>query len=367
MDMNETDIVEYLNQHAASFLTKEEYINFKKLQDSAHNFLQNIQMKVDEIQNYDRLLGYGNRRGLNTVITKIRSNMKKDEVARSLIKYQILFEKELNDFLGRKIYLTYVFSDGTVGFYDEIKQANLFQKNAVGSQGRGKMYHTNMQRTFNTFAKNLRQQAKTAIQNKKNVYTEALRRYHKQAGSGSGQMRYKQDVGSDNFYWWLNVYKTDLRWSNSIPDEGRIAQGYINFVFNSDNNNIYGAYNSQKIDLNFENGLIALNDSINNQRDQSGNFDWIAAIVKGDIVLKSNEDIQFAVKTNDFNSGAIGPYIRFAYNISQVAYLSKQFIKNHLIQLSSGISKSSKGAKVINQAKKQLIEKLTPQMQKAVK
>jgi hypothetical protein len=44
--------------------------------------------------------------------------------------------------------------------------------------------------------------------------------------------------------------------------------------------------------------------------------DQIPGIVKGDIVVKNtNDQIQIAVKSSNFNTASIGPYISVAYQI----------------------------------------------------
>ena len=50
----------------------------------------------------------------------------------------------------------------------------------------------------------------------------------------------------------------------------------------------------------------------------------IPGIVKGDVVMNSNGNIQFAVKTGDFNTAGFGPAYVVAIEIQRGNFLSKK-------------------------------------------
>ena len=49
--------------------------------------------------------------------------------------------------------------------------------------------------------------------------------------------------------------------------------------------------------------------------------DQIPGIVKGDVIIKDNENIQIAVKSGNFDTASIGPYLRVAFQI--IAFYDK--------------------------------------------
>ena len=49
-----------------------------------------------------------------------------------------------------------------------------------------------------------------------------------------------------------------------------------------------------------------------------GKKDSVPGIVKGDIVIENNKSVQIAVKSGQFDTASIGPYLRVAFQI--IAY-----------------------------------------------
>ena len=251
-------------------------------------------------------------------ITKLYQEMRENtEYTRAIIQYQHEFEVALDNFLGRTIYLTYVVPEGDLYFYGSANIGELY-KTATAQKGRANIAESKMFEANDLQAK-IKEDIKRSIANKKKVYQEALSRYDKD--KKEEYMHY--NPSEKTFYWWAQYHKKLGGWTDRISNKGPIAEGYAGAVINQDpeiNNN------------NLEHSLEKL--WLNHIKKDS-----IGAAIKGDVVLDSNGNIQFAIKSGSFSTARIRQYLGLAYNVLQLKNLSaKELISNPRLfyKLSSG-------------------------------
>ena len=222
------------------------------------------------------------------------------------LKLQHIFEQQLNEFMGRTIYLTYVNSQGGMYIYDDANIGKLYST-ATGNKGRGNIAASKMFDALDV-QQDLKQKILKSIENRKQVYQVAIRRWER---------NYQQDFdptktesgkaynpSKNTFYWRLHDYHI-TGWTDPITNRGWIAEGYAGAVINQDE-----FVNSKFI----ESSLQALWKNMKQ--------DSIGGAIKGDVVLKNDGSIQFAIKSGSFSTAKFGQYVRLAYNISQINLLT---------------------------------------------
>lgn len=230
------------------------------------------------------------------------------EFTREVLDLQHQFESRLDKFLNRTIYLTYVNKDGTLSFYDEAQTGGLYQKatrgKGSGKLSKGKMFESHV------LEKELEEKVNIASMKKVKIYKEAIKRWE---SNENEKTRKKYPNSRHTFYWRLHSPTHITDWTDPIPNRGFIAEGYVNAVINDTSNKV--------INENLEYSLQNLwTDFI-----YVGN---VPGIVKGDIIMKSNNSIQFAVKSGSFSTAKFGPVLILAYNILQIEDISvDDFIK----------------------------------------
>jgi len=94
-----------------------------------------------------------------------------------MLRLQHDFENELNKFLNRKIYLTYVNEDGTLNYYDDANIGKLYAQ-AGANRGRGNISASKIF-DANDLEENIKNLLEESVKNKKKVYESALIRYYK--------------------------------------------------------------------------------------------------------------------------------------------------------------------------------------------
>ena len=283
--------------------------HFIELKAAANIFLQQVQ-KLSNMDRQALTMGV-----LKDKITYMYKRMREEtSFTREILKYQHQFEVALNDFLQRTIYLTYVNKDGTLALFDDAAIGKLYEQ-ATKNKGRGNISTSTMKRAMNMEAAqdDLQKQIKDAADARKDVYQEAIKRYNK----NKKENMKNYNPSERTFYWWKVYHQTLGGWTDPIGSRGPIAEGYAGAVINEDpevsNNNI-------------ETSLAAL--WYNHIQKDS-----IGAAVKGDVVMDSNGNIQFAVKSGSFSTGMIGQYVNLAYNIMQLKQLTKAELEEHLPKL----------------------------------
>lgn len=273
---------------------------------------------------------------------------------RQLLELQHYFEAQLDNFLGRTIYFTWVDQrSGNILYLDEAETGQVYKKASVASHGYGVgsikgtsvmsvvKAHSNKETRLtqvitsatNTMEQTLRQKLQNSQHKRKFVYLNAVLRTH-QPKSG-------------NRFWWRPSNQRRRTYTISFNGTGRIAQGYVDAVVNEDPN--VEAYSEGD----------ALENSLKYLYLNHIEIENIEGIIKGDVVMQSNGNIQFAVKTGNFNTASFGSAYILATQIQRNNFLNKKDLQDKLPEL----VKTEKAAlnilseiyiKVENQLKSQL-------------
>lgn len=226
------------------------------------------------------------------------------------LQLQHIFQEQLNSFLGRTVYLTYVTDQGHLIYLDDVDIGKLYQK-ATANKGRGNISSLAIVDT-NDLVGDLRERLQQSEWMRSHVYKTAIARW-----SSNTDENEKNYIPSKNtFYWRLfNHHITD--WTSPIINKGWIAQGYADAVINED---------PQVVSSNIEYALKFLYE--NHIKPES-----VGAAIQQDVILNENRQIQFAIKEGNFSTAMFGQYLRLAYNIKQINFLSKQDFQQYLPKL----------------------------------
>ncbi len=284
--------------------------NYNELKVAANIFLD----KVDKIAKRNHYIASQNT--IKKEITDIYKYMKEDsENTREALQLQHIFETQLNDFMGRVIYLTYVDKQGNLNIYDDANIGKLYSQATKESKGqRGNISAGKMFQTID-LQEDLKEKMLLSISQRKEVYQEAIARW--EGNKTQDWDREKIESGKvynpskNTFYWRLNDYHI-TGWTDPIQNRGWIAEGYAGAVINED---------PEVLSIKLQHGLKSLWENHILQ-------DSIGGAIKGDVVWKENGNIQFAVKSGTFSTARFGQFVRLAFNILQIDILTpSQFQK----------------------------------------
>lgn len=247
---------------------------------------------------------------------------------RQILRLQHYFEAQLDNFLGRKIYFTWVDQrSGNILYLDEVETGEVYGKASRASHGFGVgsvkgtsvlstvRAHSRKEdkitqiitSTTSTMEQALKQKLQESQHKRKFVYLNAVLRT-KQPRSG-------------NRFWWRPSNQRKRTYTIRFNGTGRIAEGYVDAVVNEDPN--IEAYSEGD----------ALENSLKYLYLNHIEIENIEGIIKGDVVMESNGNIQFAVKTGNFNTASFGPAYILATEIQRGDFLSKQDLQKRIPEL----------------------------------
>lgn len=316
---NEQIVKKQQEKTVAQVLSQTEETTFKDLKKQARKLIK-------AINNY--FYKDFHKKTIKEQIQEISSNFHTSE-------YHILysniydFEEKFNDFLGRKVFLTYISSTGQIIVADNTSAKKMYE--GVGSDLHLTAKKSDQQRNINKLQqiqiKEIKQALRQATENKREVFSEAIRRWEKAPDfdESPNNMQYKQQEGEkkskgySSFYWFplgREQHKNLLKWSKSV-NKGHIGQAYVDAVMNRE----------ERISNDFiQTSLEILNEQyLQKQSD--------IAIAKGDVISKVMGDgrIQFAVKGNSAVAATFGQYLAFAeYLISLKKPITKENLQKKL-------------------------------------
>lgn len=315
-----------IQKELAELIDKNTFNDYDNLRKAAQQFLTNVQILSD---NYERGIS---RNTIKEKITALYKGMREEtQYSQKMIGYQHEFETRLNEFLGRKIYLTYVTKEGDIYYYDEANIGKLY-KEGTANKGRVNI-GSNKIFDANDLTANLQAKVNESKNARQEVYTTAVERYKK--NSTEKEMNYKPS--EKTFYWWKEHTHILAGWTGKILNTGIIAEGYAGAVINEDPDVVNGKESS--LEKLWENYI---------------NKDSLGAAVRGDVILGINGNIQFAVKEGSFSTAKIGQYIRLANNILATDFLRAEVLQDpevfkkmvgtsqHLDEFIEAISEQSK-------------------------
>ncbi len=326
MSYNGQVIKNNMIEGTAAGIAKEEDPPYKTLQESAKVFLNGVQELIEgtKINNRTDMLKNISK---GSILELEKRMAKSNQNTQTALGYQHVFEEQLNVFFGRTIYLTYVTDDGNINYYNEATIGRLYRERARAGSGKGKfnksiinekkMNDGSISEGFET--KDLQEELKERLEksqmDKQFVYVTALQRYN---NTTSKPEDYHYNFPEKTFYW--HYSSTYLGHTEKINNRGDISEWYVDAVVNEDRN----------ITENYlERSLQELW-----KRYGKGKRDIAYGIIKGDITLKTDGSIQFAVKYGEFDSAKIGQFVRMAYNILQLKSFTKEELEKNLSSIS---------------------------------
>ena len=232
---------------------------------------------------------------------------------REALALQHIFESQLNGFLGRTIYLTYVNRDGNLYYYDMAHIKELYSK-ATRNRGRGNITKGKMFESYD-LEKSLQNKMRLSAAQRAGVYSEAIKRW--EHNKTDDVMNY--DPSYHTFYWRLRNNHYIQGWTDPIATRGIIAEGYARAVINE------------------------ASDVSNNEVESSLEALWsnyiyansVAGALIGDVTFEAQNmvdqygNIQFAVKSGSFSTANFGQYLRLAYNVIQIKDITLQDFKEN--------------------------------------
>lgn len=317
----EQEFQDALTEAAVSEIVKSDKGDYQKLRKAAKLFLDQVQMTSDLYEDAIK------QRKAADKIREMYSNMRDEETyTQKILGYQHSFENSLNNFLGRKIYLTYVKDDGSFNFYDDFNIGKLYEQ-ATKNDGRGNLSASKMF-DANDLQANINQTIQQSTERRREVYVTALARYrNKKDDKVRNPISNRNYPDEKTFYW--QQRKSLLDHTERIMNEGLIAEAYAGAVIN-ESDDIDGI-NREKVE-----------DSLHNlwHSHIKGKKDSIGAAIKGDVTYRHNGDIQFAVKKGSFSTAKVGQYVNLALNIMQLKLLTPEELQKNFKQMTK-ITKAS--------------------------
>ena len=314
---NEEVVYNSVVETASSDLSQNDKIDFQHFKIAANTFIKKVQDMFNKTKHAHLIIQKSTiRNGLKQFYQLMRESTNFTQQA---LQLQHNFEIELNKFLNRVIYLTWISQDGHLIYLDDAHVGELYSK-ATANRGRGNISASKMKDLIdvNDLTSQLQKKLKDSQNLRIHVYQTAVARW----SGESNEENKNYDPSKNTFYWrlWDNHHISG--WTAPIATRGVIAEGYAGAVINQD-----PEVKNTKIEHSLE--VLWYNHI---QKDSIG------AAIKGDIVLKSDGNIQFAVKSGSFSTAKIRQYILLAYNVLKLKNLTVQDLSNPEIfkRLSSG-------------------------------
>ena len=302
MASNDIMVEETIIQATSNGVFKVHEGDYNQLRQAANLFLQEVN-KISQI-NHNILSCNSIKEQIKEIYNKMRDAESNTQKA---LQLQHIFETQINDFMGRTIYLTYVDRQGNLNIYDDANIGKLYSMATV-NKGRGNISASKMFDAMDVNA-DLKQKLENSIKNKAGVFRQAVSRWE----SDKNQLTKDYDPSKNTFYWRLYDYHIS-GWTNPIATRGIIAEGYAGAVINED----------------FEVDNNTMEYSLKALYEKHIDKDSIGGAIKGDVVLKDDGQIQFAIKSGSFSTAMFGQYVRLAYNILQIQQLTPQQFENAL-------------------------------------
>lgn len=282
-------ITEDLEQMAKEDINLDRKGVFDNLKQAAKTFLSSV------TQIYSNFIK-DNNINLNKAFWSLE--YKDHKMAQQLAIAKFNFSNVLDEYLQRKIILTYVDRHGKITLYTEEGEKYIL-KNVYYSTGRE-----------NFRAGSFKEEGAEAIQEGESNILEKLNKLI-QASANSKQKVYEtaiqrweeikeKDQKLSKYYWKSDVNKRRL-YTRTFFSRGEISEGYVNAVVQEDKN--------------IQNGSIEKGLKVLYQNYIKGKKDNIKAIVKGDVKVDKQGKISLAVKSFSASTAMIGQYLTVAHKI----------------------------------------------------
>lgn len=303
MASNEEVIFNSITDATVKDLVEIDRIDFEQLKIASNTFIRKVEDIFNRV-NHTHMIIKGNtiKKGLRQFYQLMRDSTTFTQEA---LQLQHEFESELNKFLGRIIYLTWVDESGHMLYFDDANIGKIYA-NATANRGRGNISATKMKEVadINDLTGDLRKRLEESQRLRIHVYQIAVARW---AGNQGEEIK-DYDPSKKTFYWRLYDNHHISGWTDPIATKGVIAEGYAGAVINQD---------PQVISSNLE-------FSLKNLYENHIQKDSVGAAIKGDVVWDQNGNVQFAIKEGSFSTARFGQYLNLAYNTIQIKTMTAQ-------------------------------------------
>lgn len=278
-------VQEAIKKVTAQALSKNEKIFTKQIKNAAENFLTNIQYAENQ---YREIIA---QQRCKNKIQKLYQTMKEENnFLQMVLSAQHIFQSELNEAMGKIVYLAYILPSGSINFYDQAAVGEIY-KTATGNIGRGNINPSFLQKVTesNILENDVKQAINRSIENKHQVYESAIARYDWTSTWNHDEKRKK------TVFW----YDQAINYSQNYANKGPIAEGYASAIIDDD-----PSFNNS----NLENSIQML---VNNYI----NVNSKGAAISQDIIAGN---YQFAIKSGKFSTARVWQYIALAKNINKI-------------------------------------------------
>ena len=314
MPSNENVVSNSILQAAAPDLVEVDYNDFEQLKIAANQFIAKVENMINQVRHTHQLIQ--SKTSIKNSLTVFYQLMRQStQFTQEALILQHAFETQLNNFLGRKIYLGWVNDEGHILYFDQADIGRLYT-NATANRGRGNISASTMKNMMdvNDLTDDLQKKLQQSEKLRAHVYNIAIARW---SGNENNEIIKNYDPSKKTFYWRLFDNHHISGWTKPIQTKGIIAEGYAGAVINEDPN-VVSSNLEYSLKVLYENHI---------QKDSVG------AAIKGDVVWNENGNIQFAIKAGSFSTARFGQYLNLAYNTIQIKMISANEYEKYLPKL----------------------------------
>lgn len=325
----------------------------KYLVKKAEWFIKQIQIITQEIEHkekfFDKPLAY-----VGEVFLKNRTALQK------AVEQQYLFEQAVNNFLGRKIHFAWIdVKTGEIYFTDEISAIDIYKTADVQSKGNktssytGKVYRSNVLNNVGQEINFLEGQFKERVNNRVAQHQMLLKTIFARWRQNQDKKNPYYKEHKDTVYWEdapkgvirkYNKTRTRLwNWSTKM-NRGYISQEFVNFIFND--TIVYGL-------TEWDIGSFMMRNELPEKKNA------IPGIVKGDIIVRdTNDTVQIAVKSGQFDTASIGPYLRVAFQIIDLYYNLNSLTVDNVQEILKSLAPNGKYSQTVTEKGRKKAEEI---------
>lgn len=314
MPSNENIVANSIIEAASTDLVEVDYNDFKQLKFVANQFIIKVESMINKVYHTHQLIQSKN--SVKNSLTIFYQLMRQStQFTQQALKLQHDFEVQLNNFLGRQIFLGWVNDQGHILYFDDANIGKLYTS-ATANWGRGNISASSVKNMMdvNDLTNDLQKKLEQSEKLRSHVYNVAIARW---SDNEDNELIKNYNPSRKTFYWRLVDNHHISGWTQPITTKGDIAEGYAGAVINEDPN---------VVSSNLEYSLKFLYE--NHIRKDS-----VGGAIKGDIIWNENGNIQFAIKEGSFSTARFGQYLNLAYNTIQIDMISADEYKKHLPKL----------------------------------
>ena len=230
---NENVVNNSIVEAAAPDLAEVDYNDFEQLKVAANQFITKVENMINRMRHTHQLIQ--SKTSIKNSLTIFYQLMRQStQFTQEALVLQHAFETQLNNFLGRKIYLGWVNDEGHILYFDQANIGRLYA-NATANRGRGNISASKMKDMIdvNDLQDDLQKRLEESERLRAHVYNIAVARW---SGNEEDETIKDYNPSKKTFYWKLIDNHHISGWTKPIATKGAIAEGYAGAVINEDPN-----------------------------------------------------------------------------------------------------------------------------------